>query len=116
MYDVTCQRVLQACQGQTYTETQGADTDTTNGDLSTPDHMTGSDAEVILSNLAEPEATAFSEDDMCMPSPVEEMQNDECYVGGDVRQVSNHDNARGVRVLYHETEADTSCVLEMADV
>ncbi|KAK2178211.1 hypothetical protein NP493_553g00000 [Ridgeia piscesae] len=116
MDDVTCQRVLQACQGQTYTETQGADTDTTNGDLSTPDHMTGSDAEVILSNLAEPEATAFSEDDMCMPSPVEEMQNDECYVGGDVRQVSNHDNARGVRVLYHETEADTSCVLEMADV
>ena len=113
--DVTCQRILQASELLSYTETPGIDTDT-NGDLSTPDHLSSSEAEVILSNLAEPEAAAFSEDDMCVSSPVEEMQNDECYVGSDIRRASIHDNTRGLRVVYHETEADTSCVLEMADV
>ncbi|KAI0224495.1 hypothetical protein LSAT2_024502 [Lamellibrachia satsuma] len=42
--DVTCQRILQASELLSYTETPGIDTDT-NGDLSTPDHLTNSEAE-----------------------------------------------------------------------
>ena len=78
--------------------------------------MTSSDAEVILSNLAESEAAGSSEDDVYVPLHADEAPNDECYVGSDVRQGSNHDNDAGMRVVYLESEADTSCVLEMADV
>ncbi len=78
--------------------------------------MTSSDGEVILSNLAEPEAAGSFEDDTCVALPVEETPNDECYVGSEVRRASNRDNGAGMRVIYLESEADTSCVLEMADV
>ena len=149
--DVYCKRVLKSAQEATYIDIHELNsTDLYDGEPSTPDHTTNSDAEVGLSHLAESER-AFSEDNVHLPSPdsmiavhvrhrdsvsesgvpavssVEEALADLNNMAASlppappvassavIEIVLNDEDGEEGAVVYQETEADTSCVLDVEE-
>ena len=137
--DAMCQRILRAAENQPYQELAdlgSVELYETDADLSTPDRTTtNSDPEAIVSHLAEQES-AFSEDGLHTGSPVSPLESQpdtsidvalelqeipEPSTSGMAQGSCSHgttpdeEEQVGSRVMYHESEADTSCVVDMEE-
>ncbi|KAK2155090.1 hypothetical protein LSH36_249g00040 [Paralvinella palmiformis] len=129
MDDPMCQEIFRAAEHLIYVEPPPlSGTDTFDTETSTPDRGTNSEPDVQLSHLAEQESSAFSDDNirsmsadsMLEPAILETSQAD--VVTGEPEEahleetgVQNDSDSEqvGSRVMYHEDEANTSCILQM---
>jgi len=124
-----CQEIFRAAEHLIYVEPPPlSGTDTFDTETSTPDRGTNSEPDVQLSHLAEQESSAFSDDNirsmsadsMLEPAILETSQADvvtgepeEAHLEETGGQNDSDSEQVGSRVMYHEDEANTSCILQM---
>ena len=129
MDDPMCQEIFRAAEQLIYVEPPPVSgTDTIDTETSTPDRGTNSEPDVQLSHLAEQESSAFSDDNirsmstdsMLEPAILETSHTDaaagemeEAVIGEPERPNDSDSEQVGSRLMYHEDEANTSCILQM---
>ncbi len=111
-----CARILKAAEGVPYVDFRDvADMYDADADVSTPDHTTNSEPDIQNSHLAEQEG-AFSEDNFNMSTP-DSLPHDGTMVAIEMQEAEifpyDNEEEREESLVYHEPEADNSCVLEV---